>query len=236
MQKAARYTGQVLTIDEARRLLLACREKYVVTCAETSASHPRREAGQEWHQEFAPRQHILTVILVGFLSGLRLGNILGLRWRHLDLGEGVLRIPATEMKNDDDLEVPLHNELWGHLRELLARAKKKNKGCAPHPDDLVIGVKVAEVTKSFRSALRRANLWNKDRPFRAHDMRHSFRTWLAQVKAGDAAEQLLGHKLSGNDVVRRYIHFTLDDLRHELNKLPCLRAPEAGGQEGQAAN
>jgi integrase len=90
------------------------------------------------------------------------------------------------------------------------------------------------MNKAFKSALRRAGLYDKNRPFRAHDMRHSFRTWLAQAKAGDAAESLLGHKLSGNDVTRRYVHYTLDDLRAEINKLPSLLPAEVVQEERKA--
>ncbi len=225
VQKAAKNTGQVMIVEDARRFLSACKEKFAIECTETSASHPRREAGQKWVQECSPRAYLSTMVLTGFLSGLRLGNILGLRWKHIDLTDGVLRIPAAEMKNDEDLEVPIHDELWAHFRELLAKATKK-RGHAPQPEDFVLGCKVVEMKKAFNGALCRSNLWDKKKPFRAHDMRHSFRTWLAQAKAGDAAETLLGHKLSGNDVTRRYIHYTLDDLRQEVNKIPRLGVQE----------
>lgn len=223
---AAKETGQLMTVNNARRFLAACRGQYVAACKQNAASGVNRGAGQLWRQGFTPPPYLYTVVLTGFLSGLRLGNILGMRWRHINLAAGTLTFEAHETKHDEKLEVPLHEELWKHFRDLLNARTANGTKPTPHPDDLVLGVKIGEIKNGFKGALRRAGLFEQEKPFRCHDMRHSFRTWLHNHKEGDAAERLLGHKIAGSDVVQRYIHLTMDDLRNAVNQIPCLGAQE----------
>ena len=232
MQRAAKNTGQILEYDEARRLLIACREKFSITLRETAGTH--RALGREWQQAISPPAHLYSIVLTAFLSGLRLGNITGMKWHNLNLADGMFHFPAAAMKNDEPLDVPMHEELREHFRAVLAE-RTNELGHAPSPDAFVLGVRLFELRFAFTSALIRAGLYNRERPFRLHDCRHSFSTWLHREKEADAAEYLLGHKLNSNDVTRRYVHLTEEDLRAAVNKLPVLGVTADAVIEGAGA-
>jgi len=159
-----------LTDDECKGLLKACK-------ASTSES-------------------LLTVVVVALSTGMRQGEILGLRWPDIDLkGE---RITLRNTKNGETRIVPLKGEALELLR---ARSKVRQIDS----DSVFTGQSgdSRQMRRSFQKTVKQAEL--KD--FRFHDLRHTAAAYLAMNGAtlGELAE-VLGHKTLA--MVKRYSHFT----------------------------
>jgi integrase len=71
--------------------------------------------------------HLRVPFAIGYFSGMRAGEILGLEWDQVDFLRNIIRLRAGETKNDDSREVPLIPELRGLL--VARRADPKREGC-----------------------------------------------------------------------------------------------------------
>ena len=169
-----------LSDDERTRLLEACRE---------SAS-----------------AHLYTVVVVALSTGMRRGEIMGLRWDMIDFEHEQIRLYAT--KNDTSRSVAL----VGHAMELLQRRRPARlndaalvfpsaSGRASIGGPQTVGSIVVDVKKPWTTAVRRAKLTD----FRFHDLRHSCASYLAMNGASTVEiAAVLGHKTLS--MVRRYAH------------------------------
>jgi integrase len=199
--------GKALATEEARRLLAACREKTILEVKDAR--------GRRWKQTWEPPAHLFIAVLLALYTGLRRGNIVRLRWRQVDLGKRRISIPAEEMKANADFDVPLHPVLCRVLKELLA-----GRGNVP-ADELVLGVEVKMIWKSFKAALRRADLPD----IRWHDLRHTFSTWIGMEAPAIVVKQLLGHSIG--DVTELYLHVPWEKKLAAVDALPDLLAEQS---------
>lgn len=230
--------GQALTIEEARQLLIACKEPYSLN------SRPDLKDSQDY--ECTPPSSLWWAVFISLRTGLRWSNVVGsntktakknrkpgLLWSHIDLKEWEINIPRELMKNRHPFRAPMHNELIGALESKLDSLPTK-----PKPNEKVITEGV-DLRKSFSSALKRANLAIKAKhakdcyflgeladklnphPFRLHDLRHSFCSWVDSTTSFTIAKILKGDSMRGTDF--RYMrHKKMSELREEINKLPNL--------------
>jgi integrase len=156
-----------LTEEERTRLLQACR-------------------ASKW-----PRLYVL--VLLALTTGARRGELLGLRWRDVDLTHRVLHVGRS--KNGDPKALPLVAAAVEELQQL--------RGA---PEALVFPARLdpthaMAIEDRWRQALRAARI----RQFRFHDLRHSCASFLAQngatlLEIGD----LLGHR--NLNMTKRYSH------------------------------
>ncbi|WP_165178213.1 tyrosine-type recombinase/integrase [Desulfovibrio sp. ZJ369] len=68
----------------------------------------------------AAPEHLKRVIILGFMFGMRVGpcEMLSLRWQHVDIGQGVIRVPNAKKGNTDAWrEVPIKASLLPLIRE-----------------------------------------------------------------------------------------------------------------------
>lgn len=189
-------------------------------------------------------------LLYGLLAreGLRCEEALSLRWLHLDLSRGSIRVDVNKT------EVP---RAWS-LDPAVARALRAWK--AQHPDDgpnervFRDLARTTRIAHGFRTALRvagidRAELFERSavrRPIRAHDLRATAVTvWLANGKTEAWCCDRTGHTTS--TMLNRYRRSarahselglgTLTPLDEALG-LPheCPGAVSSGGNSGDLAN
>jgi len=150
--------------------------------------------------------HIRPAMLFSLATGLRMGNVLGLKWSDID--GNVARIERT--KNDEPLTVPLNNL----ARAVLAHVQGQ---CPTH----VFGYRGRPLkrvnARAWRNALRRAGIEN----FRWHDLRHTWASWLRQKGVPTWALQgLAGWK--SESMANRYAHINVDHLRPFASVLDTL--------------
>lgn len=98
----------VLSVNDARAFLSACREAYEVEKEDKN--------GRRWTETWTPPRDLYVAALVGLYTGLRQTNLFSFTQGHLDLELGWLFIPGAEMKAGEDHEIPLRPELVDILR------------------------------------------------------------------------------------------------------------------------
>ena len=209
-------TGRPLSVEEARKLLAACKEKRIV-------AYDRKRFGvdEKIEAKVAPPDDLHDIVCTGLLSGLRRSNVWtknGLRWNDLDMTEGreTLTIDADRMKGGRRFTAPINAQLVTILR-----ARLKVLGRAPRPNELIFGEASIDPGKSFVSACKRAGLEGVG----FHDMRRTFSVWLAPIASYVVHSRLMDHAPSTNLTLRyskdsKGTH--LEDLRDQLNKLPAI--------------
>ena len=201
--RVAKRHGVALTPEEAHKLLKACRDPIV-----TEVTYSNRAKAE---QEYDPPKHLELAVLIALHTGLRRGNVVRLRWGQIDLDKGRLKIPPEQMKGNHEFVTAIHPELSEELRRRLKGRRKIN------PKRLVLGRRLAEITKSFKSALERAGL---SKEVRWHDLRHTFATWVGQRATFVVYRALLGH--SPGSVSERYFHPPFDEIKRVIETLPRL--------------
>ena len=154
------------------------------------------------------------LVLFGLNTGMRLGEILSLTWKGVDL----FRKTATvfRSKNNERRTIPLNETAF----ELL-KAKGKVRSIRT---ELVFHTKThaaideCNVGRAFRIALKRGGIQD----FRFHDLRHTFATRMVQSgKDLYKVQVLLGHKTP--IMTQRYAHHYPESLRDGVEVLDKMK-------------
>jgi integrase len=154
-----------------------------------------------------------VVILAAAMTGLRQGELLGLRWRDVDWSAQRIRVRNTFVRGEhsaagkSDLStrrsVPVTDRLAGELDRWSRRTAYRGD------DDLVFAhpqtgnpLDRSKVTRRFQEACRVASV----RPIRFHDLRHTFATRLAASgQPMRAIQEFLGH--ADSKTTQIYAHY-----------------------------
>ncbi len=158
--------------------------------------------------------HQRSMIQFGLHTGLRLGNLLNLRWEQvkiIDLQHSYLSISAEEAKGGHDLKLPLSPEAV----ELL-------QGLPRHPTSEYVffkedGEPYKYIYAGFREAIKRAGIEDCT----PHTMRHTVGSHL--VMAGvdlKTVMELLGHQ--DIQTTMRYAHLAQHHKREAIAKIGKL--------------
>lgn len=138
--------------------------------------------------------HQRHAVLFALATGLRQGNVLGLRWDQLDMDRRSAWLYADQVKNGEDLHVSLNDTAM----DVLA----KRRGIHPEWVFSFRGKRIkCLTTKTWYAALQRVGIEN----FRWHDLRHTWASWLVQNGVPLYAVQEMGGWKSAA-MVRRYAH------------------------------
>jgi integrase len=150
--------------------------------------------------------HLKPIVIVALNTGMRLGEILNLKWHDVDFRRDIIYLLTT--KNSDDRKIPMNSNVKSALI-----AVRKN------PDSPYIfcnkdGKPFTSVKKSFFTALKNSGI--KD--FRFHDLRHSAASHLVMSGVDlNTVRELLGHK--SLDMTLRYAHLSPDHKRRAIDLL-----------------
>ncbi len=221
--RGAKRIGIALSHEEARRLLEACRTPVILKLSAFRNAGGRNggkltERPTNFQQTFNPSSYLFLAVIIALHTGLRRGNITGLKWRHIDFGKGHIRIPAEEMKANADHVVPIHPELLEAFKE---RLKELGKCDTEAP---VLGKEITSLKRSFPWALKHAGLpYQGDRKIRFHDLRHTVSTWLAVRYPQAIKDAILGHAPRG--VSGLYTHVPFEELKKAIDSMPRLLTP-----------
>lgn len=156
---------------------------------------------------------LYTVVLLALSTGMRLTEIMSLRWRNVlvedDADMGLLVMEKT--KNGDARTSPLAEDAFKAVMVLRDKAKKDNADRVPanqllFPSDTVEN-KPVEIRKAWETCRKRAELDD----FRFHDLRHTAGSLLAMSGASTREiAEVLGHKTMA--MAKRYSHLTQKHL------------------------
>ncbi len=172
-----------LSKDELDRLLTACRD--------------------------SKSRDLLLAVMLSITTGGRQGEILGLRWKDLDLAAGTLhlRVDNETTTKGGIRSLPIAPQALG-LLQARREARREGKVTALHDDGLVFPSRVAgsrpvSLRTPWETALLRAGIES----FRWHDLRYPAASFVA--KGGASLLEIgavLGHKSA--NTTKRYAHLT----------------------------
>ena len=217
VEKPSESTGRMrfLSEDELSRLLDACR-------ASTSPD-------------------LLLAVLLAVTTGARAGELLGLRWRDVDLEEGLLQV---RVENETTTKggvrtlalvpqlVPLMQARYDRAKAMERERQRKAKiatlrdlgGLLVFPSR-VSENKAVDLRKPFETALAKAGIAD----FHWHDLRHSAASFLA--KRGATLLEIgavLGHKTT--QTTKRYSHLAPSHTHELVRGLANDLLGEVGGE------
>lgn len=170
-----------------------------------------------------------AIIWLAVETAMRRGEIVGLRWEHIDLQRRVAHLPAT--KNGSARDVPLSTRAVSVLQTLNDRRAvpaehhdtNRTSGTGP-----VFAIRGDAVTRAFERAVARARKRYVEecqtiarRPddrllldLRFHDLRHEATSRLASIFPMHELTKITGHK--DPRMLMRYYHPRAEDLAKRL--------------------
>ena len=141
---------------------------------------------------------LYLLVLAAIVTGARKSELLGLRWRDLDLERRTASIATS--KNSEPRVMPLVGPVIAEIERIRSR----------RPEDFVFASD-ARPGRAMRieAAFRRACAEARIQDFRFHDLRHTCASYLAQNGASllEIAETL-GHRQLA--MVKRYAHLSIE--------------------------
>ncbi|MEE8151959.1 MAG: site-specific integrase, partial [candidate division NC10 bacterium] len=144
------------------------------------------------------------LVIVALHTGLRQGELLGLRWRDVDFEVGILTVERS--KHGEVHRVPMNS--------LVVETLSKLPRNGPHVFAWENGKTPRDVSHAFGRITKQGGISD----FRFHDLRHSFASRL--LMAGfdiRTVQELLGHKTI--QMTLRYAHLSPDHKRAAVERL-----------------
>ncbi len=151
-------------------------------------------------------KHLVPIVTVAINTGMRRGEILGLKWHDLDFQRNIIHLYDT--KNGQKRDIDMNDQ----VRAALIREPK-------HPDSPFVfcnhsGKPYHDLKKSFFTACDKAGIID----FRWHDLRHTFASHLVMNGVDlNTVRELLGHK--SLDMTLRYSHLSPDHKKRAVDIL-----------------
>jgi integrase len=156
-----------------------------------------------------------ALYIVAAFTGLRQGELLALRWRHVDFADRIVHVMKNFVRGEEDTpkshrvrSVPLSDQAFLAL-DVLSRREHFTG-----PDDLVFSSDVGghlhddDVRDAFYDALDDAGLGElraKNDPIVFHDLRHTFGTLAIRVAPVTDVQHWMGH--ADIQTTMRYVHY-----------------------------
>lgn len=168
-------------------------------------------------------------IMLALLTGIRRTNLLEMQWKHVNLTEGIWRVPRT--KNDEPQNVTLSPEA---VNLLTSRKERAADGAVyVFPGDGETG-HIVEPKKAVIRVMERAGIpygRKVENGVTLHDLRRTLGSW--QAKTG-ASLAIIGKSLNHKSATATqiYARLDLDPVRQAVNTATAAMM-EAGGIKEQ---
>lgn len=204
-----------LTGDEEARLFAALAGRDDRRRAERDRANAwRAERGYPvWPTYGAYTDHVTPIVTLAGHTGLRRGELLGLRWGQVDLGKTPrLTVRGTSAKTGQTRHVPLNQVAADALTDWRDHADDVADTAPVFPNRE--GDTLADIKTAWRHVIASAGIAD----FRFHDLRHHFASRL--VMAGvdlNTVRELLGHR--DLKMTLRYAHLAPEHTAAAVAKL-----------------
>lgn len=141
--------------------------------------------------------YLYPIVVLALSTGARHGEILNVRWKHVDFARRYIRLDQT--KNNERRALPLAGLSLQLIKELHHEGRKGSDFVFPN----INGSRPVHIETAWKKALNEAGIED----FRFHDLRHSAASYLA-MNGATLAEiaEVLGHKTL--QMVKRYAHIS----------------------------
>ena len=196
----------------------------------------KTKTGKEKLEDNAPA-HLKPILTVAFYTGMRKGELLELKWSHIDREKGFIRLPVGTTKEGKPKSIPIN---W-HVREVLSRLPR-----SLHHDYVFTyhGQRIKNLRRSFESACRKAGIpygRKTENGLVFHDIRRTVKTNMMRAGVDKALrDTILGHSLQGMDTY--YLKPGDEDLKAAIDKYTTwmdaqiASGPQNGPQEAKRVN
>jgi integrase len=171
-----------------------------------------------------------TAIMLGALTGQRLGDCISITWDCVDFDKHLLQFrPQKTRHQKRDLVLPLHPDLEKHLMDL---PERKGQPLCPGLSKAKIGGR-SGLSRQFQGIMKKAKIEGRSveaggaagRVFNKlsfHSLRHTYVSQLANAGIAPDVRQLLsGHADEKSHSV--YTHTKLETLRKAIETLPRIK-------------
>lgn len=153
-------------------------------------------------------EHLKPILMVALNTGMRRGEILGLKWSQIDLEKRVIKVERT--KSGKNRFVLVNSDLLKVFEELY-KAKGNGEQVFLNPRT---GQPFQDIKRAFKSACEKADIEN----LRFHDLRHTFASRLVERGADlITVKELLGHGTV--KMTERYTHPNLAQKQRAVETL-----------------
>ena len=160
-------------------------------------------------------EHLKPVLAMAYYTGMRRGEILELRHKHVDLINRQIRLTPQMTKDDEPREIPILEPLYQILKDLPA---------SDDPEAIFLtnaGMPLKDFYDGLKSACRRAGIvygQNVPNGLTFHDLRHSFVTYARRAGVPDKLiMQMTGH--STYEMFQRYNTILPDEVAEFENRM-----------------
>jgi integrase len=196
----------------ARKRTLSLEEYLMLTEGKHTVKYKIRSKTKEEEKPNSP-PHLKPIIITGYHTGMRRGELLGLQWSHIDRDNGFIRLPAELTKEKKPKSIPLNkyvretlDALPRHLHHGYVFTYKKRP--------------ILKLRRSFESACKNTGIpygRKTENGITLHDLRGTFKSNLRRAGVGRIErDTILGHSLQGMDV--HYQDVTDEDLQTAMSK------------------
>lgn len=147
---------------------------------------------------------LYPIVLLALSTGMRKGEILGLKWKDVDLEAG--KITLRDTKNGDNRVVPFRGIALETIKALAIDENNHPKGQEEYVFAFKPGKKPLDFRGSWKTALQAANIEN----FTFHDTRHDYITKLSELNYPlHVISRIVGHR-SHAITAARYSHLNME--------------------------
>lgn len=152
--------------------------------------------------------HLKPIVICALTTGLRIANVLNLKWESIDFEYNFIEILKQENKGHKKIQLPLSTKLKVELEKI---GVQDSGFVFINPDT---NEPYTNIYKGFNRALERANIEN----FTFHDLRHTVATRLIANGADlKTVKEYLAH--SQISTTQRYLHATPENMQKAVDIL-----------------
>ena len=162
--------------------------------------------------------HTKNIIMMGYYTGMRRGEILNLTWDKVKIQNCMIRLEESDTKDRERRNIPICDELYSMLVSLPTRIQKSEKNNHVFQYE---GKPVSNIRASLMSACKKAGIeygrFVKG-GFIFHDLRHTFNTNMRKAGVSESViMEITGH--STREMFDRYNTIDEDDSRKAVEQM-----------------
>jgi len=162
--------------------------------------------------------YLKDIVELAINTGMRKGEIFNLKWRDIDLKNGMIYLLTT--KNGDQRQIPINET----VKNILFSVRKNPD--SPYVFNSFEGKPFSDIKKSFSTALKKSGI----NEFRFHDLRHTFASQLVMSGVDlNTVRELLGHKSMA--MTLRYAHLSCDHKKRAVKALDGINGTNMAHQD-----